>query len=312
MSDTTDPLQKNIGAEALMDAVLSADGQTTPSPLPPPPPPVISLESPPSPPPPAPQKKKSGRVVAVISTMLLLFLTLALGVHYVSQKRQLAEVRSRAASETQSALNPPSLSPAPSKDTVETNLLLPANITDRSFSVWWKTDALTVGCVTAVDASDKTNAQTSKKCTKGESYTHLVNLTELKPNTAYQVTVESGLEKIELSPFFGGKILTNPDDQKVGTMLTSGKIVYSDQTPVSGASVSVSPNFSDRFYFPAVTLTDDSGNFSLDVSVLDVQRPTELSAYLIRVLDKRGDELTQQVVNRRSPGEPLPTIVVNR
>jgi len=69
--------------------------------VPPPPVPPVSTPAMPPPPtvtvPPSPKRAKSSRMGILLSVLLLLFITIPMGVYYVSQQQQLADLRSRAA-----------------------------------------------------------------------------------------------------------------------------------------------------------------------------------------------------------------------
>ncbi len=245
-----------------------------------------------------------GRVMA----LLFLVVTLPLTVLVASQQKKLAEVRSKAAEPTPPAVTQiPTPSPKPKTYTTQSNMIYIGNLDSQSFSVWWRTNAPDKGCVTVTNVKDD---KQTKQCDEKLTRTHLIDVTGLKSYITHKVEVDSGGQKIGLSPFWKEGIITGLfDKQKVAAKLAFGKVLGAGGKPIVGATVFVSPNLADRFYFPVMAKTDESGGYKIDLSLLESQQPENLTAYLMAVVDENGNDLGQRIVNIGAT-TPFPDLVL--
>lgn len=243
-----------------------------------------------------------------ITALLFLLVTLPLTVFVVSQQQKLAEVRSKAAEATPApAAQMPAPSPKAITYTTQLNTIYVGNLDSQSFSVWWRTNAPDKGCVTVTNIKD---GKQTKQCDEKLIRTHLIDIAGLKSYITHKVEVDSGGQKIDLSLFWKEGIITGLfDKQKVTAKLAFGKVLDSGEKPIVGATVFVSPNLSDRFYFPVMAKTDESGGYKIDLSLLESQQPENLTAYLMAVVDENGNDLGQQVFNVGATS-PFPDLVL--
>jgi len=167
-----------------------------------------------------------------------------------------------------------------------------ANLTNASFSVWWKGPDLQIGCVTM-------NAQAAV-CDNRPAVTHLISLTNLTVGQTYQIVVKHGQTTIPLSPFWGQGIhpLSPPKYDSPDIPLT-GQVITSDGQPLDQATVFIAPNLSDRMYLPLAAVTNDQGEFFFaNLSDLKFQRVADLDDYFVEVTDKNGNKLLETVISK--------------
>jgi len=134
------------------------------------------------------------------------------------------------------------------------------NITDSSFSVIWTTNKKNNGFVNYGESISTKNVSIEKSTDL--SYTHLVEVTNLKPITTYYFKINSGgiifdNNGIEWSTLTGKK-LPQPTSN-----IISGKIV--DQNEMGVGSTLVITNMGNSF--PLATLTSSGGNWSINLSL---------------------------------------------
>ncbi|OGG14938.1 hypothetical protein A2875_03175 [Candidatus Gottesmanbacteria bacterium RIFCSPHIGHO2_01_FULL_46_14] len=248
------------------------------------------LDTPPPPPPssPLPKKSRFSRMNIIVASLLFLLLTIPLAVYFVSQQRQLADTRSKAAYVTS-----------------ESKLYI-ANLDKTSLSVIWKEQADSKGCAMAKNTQTK---KETKACDDTLSRMHLITLTNLDPYTPHELSAQGG-QKISLHPFFGATVISGLfDERKPPSRFVEGTIVTSGGQPLKDVFVVISPLLTDRFYFPIASKTDQQGVYSVDVSLIDAQIPASSDGYLVEVVDRLGKTLTEQKVGSAS-ADQIPTVTV--
>lgn len=240
---------------------------------------------------PPPIVHRPSRRIGMLTSVLLLLVTLPLSVYFVSQQRQLADSRSKAAYVTSE------------------NKLYIANLDKTSFSVVWKESLPSKGCAMAINATTKKEI---KKCDTSLSNMHLVTLTGLDPYLSHTVSAQ-GAQKVLLHPFFGDGVITGLfDETKPSSRLSKGTVTTKKGQPFQGGFVIVTPILTDRFYFPVADETDPKGEYTVDFSLIAAQNPGPFDAYLIEVVDRMGKTLVEEKVQVGSISASLiPTITVN-
>lgn len=180
-----------------------------------------------------------------------------------------------------------------------------ANQSAHAFSVSWIYQRPATGCAAAYAGIKDIVV----KCSKSKLRLHFVEVSGLKPETRYSVFILNGLRVVRVqSPLY----------RQVSTLAVQdafpklprpgyGSVVDDDGRPISEALVLVYRHVSDRFYFPAGAFTNESGNYSVDLSNLEqTNQPFTVGSYLIEVFDQTG-KTNKQVFDREfhSPFPPI-------
>ena len=144
------------------------------------------------------------------------------------------------------------------------------NITDSSFSVVWITDKKNIGFIQYGENSSLKNIAPEK--TIKLSYTHLVEIKNLAPETSYFFKINSG-ENIFDNNGIEWNITTGKKLTQKNSNIISGKIVNQNKSGAENALVTVRMGNS----FPLSTLSSQNGNWSINLSLL---RTSSLDSYL--------------------------------
>lgn len=166
------------------------------------------------------------------------------------------------------------------------------NLTDNSFSLWWKADDKQTGCVII-------NSQ-SPICDNRKALTHLISVKNLASGQIYQASAKHGQTTIFLSPFWSqGIYLPSSPKYNPPVYPLSGQVITQNGKPLDQATVFIAPNLTDRMYLPLATLTDNQGLFSFaDLSNLKFQQISDVDEYLVEVTDKNGVKLLETVISK--------------
>ncbi len=180
-----------------------------------------------------------------------------------------------------------------------------ANQSAYAFSVSWIYPRPAGGCVAAY-AGIKNMAV---KCSKDRSRLHLIEVSGLNPETGYSVFIWNGLKVIRVQTPFYRQVSTLSVRDALPKLPQPGygSVVDASGRPISGALVFVYRHVSDRFYFPAAAVTNESGNYSVDLSNLEqMNQPFTVGSYLIEAVDRTG-KTTKQIFDREfhSPFPPI-------
>ncbi len=174
-----------------------------------------------------------------------------------------------------------------------------ANLTNGSFSVWWKASTQQTGCVII-------NSQ-APVCDNRKAFTHLISLNGLTSDQTYQILVKHGQTTILLSPFWGQGIrLPSPPKYDSPKYPLSGQVVTRNGKPLDQATVFIASNLTARIYLPLTTLTNDQGEFSFpDLSDLKFHRVFNLDEYFVEVTDKNGNKLLETIFSKDQIKSPF-------
>ncbi len=240
--------------------------------------------------PPAAPKAQNGKSKSLIASLVLFFLlTIPLSAYVVSQQQALTDQRSKAVYVTKASE------------------FYVANLDKTSFSVVWKEDVPAKGCVSAKNT--KTQKET-RTCDEILSRFHLVTLTGLDPYFSYTVSGK-GSGNVNLHPMFGNAVVSGLfDKSKPPSNMMRGTITESSGQPLKDMFVIISPVLTDRFYFPIASTTDQSGNYSVDLSLIDAQSPPPYELINVEVVNRQGQTLIEQKIPRPT-GSEIPTVTVN-
>ena len=165
-----------------------------------------------------------------------------------------------------------------------------ANLTDNSFSLWWKANDQQTGCVII-------NSQ-SPICDNRKALTHLISVKNLASSQMYQALAKHGQTTIFLSPFWSQGIYL-PSSPKYNPPANPlfGQVITQNGRPLDQATVFIAPNLTDRMYLPLAVLTNDQGGFFFtDLSSLKFQSVYDLDEYFVEVTDKNGNKLLETVI----------------
>ncbi|OGY17564.1 MAG: hypothetical protein A2784_02805 [Candidatus Chisholmbacteria bacterium RIFCSPHIGHO2_01_FULL_48_12] len=228
--------------------------------------------------------RSNRKTILGISGLVLLIVVMGLGLMLVRQKQNV-EIEARFS---------------------ELNLVV-ANVTDTSVSLWWKTDKPESGCLVARVFPQ---GEEKRVCDKERKITHLVEVGGLVAETRYSLKVKTETRELTLNPYLGAWVstrLTLPGGQP---RWGNGQVADVKGVPVVGATVFMSPNLSDRMYFPVAAMTDDSGYYQLDLAKLDFQYPGEFNEYFVEVVDYQGRKLIEMTMEKDTVA-PFPVVTVS-
>lgn len=180
-----------------------------------------------------------------------------------------------------------------------------ANQSAHGFFVSWVYQRPAAGCVAAYAGIKDIVV----KCGKNKSRLHFVEMSGLKPETKYSVFIWNGLRAVRVQTRFSRQVSTLSVQDAFPKLPQPGygSVVDGSGRPIPEALVFVYRHVSDRFYFPAAAVTNEEGNYAVDLSNLEqTNLPFIAGSYLIEVIDQTG-KTTKQIFDREfhSPFPPI-------
>ncbi len=175
-----------------------------------------------------------------------------------------------------------------------------SNITSDSFSVTWLTDVETVGFIKyGSSVGNLTNTKTEESQTP--DFTHLVNITELTPQTDYFFKINSGETDFDNNEIpWQGQTLTASDNSQ--PKLISGSVLLATGMAAKNAIIYITIN---NKLFSALTSQNGSWIISLPSNIVSANTLLEISA-----LSGKGDVSTAQIYAQSA--SPVPAMIMGQ
>lgn len=161
------------------------------------------------------------------------------------------------------------------------------NVRDTSFTVSWYTTTPTIGFVSYSDGN------TSQTGPSEMTTTHLINVTNLKPNTNYTVSVNSG------GTFFDEGQTMTLSSYLVSEEIISGTILSSSGVPAKNALVYIADSGNIKW----ATITSMSGAWIVSL-------PTLSDNTLLQVVVQGSDGQTASAILNLKASNPAPDITL--